>query len=645
MNFKWKHVAVLSLLSLIPWNGSAQMEKITDATYQEWSGKLPTLQQAAKNPYLKTFLGSIGSKTPERALITAARVAADVNGAKEAFTGNVVYYAVPAMSNLMRLADTYPLDGSALAPVRIFSAQNEYEPGSFLLYPLEDLGKVELKLTPFKNAKGTQFPADKLDLKVIKIWYQNGNGWYNYFGDTELKLIPELLLNDEDLIKVDTEKVQNYARLTEKDGSVSYQWMTPPKEIDRRIGWPSYRSSYFRPFSPMKENFSDAPTLKPVTLNKGEFKQFFLTVRTEKGQEPGVYKGAVDLVKQGKKIGSVPVAVRVLPFELGAPGSYANPDKEFLISSYAYTDFSMIMWENGGNYELMKKQYDAWLRNLAAHNQTMFITRHNVMSYEGWKTLEMFKDTGMRLDYVMGGSPSGRDPLEWEHNAKIQKAFYHKLLGHNNIFLSYGDEPSAASARPMLPLLEHYQKHGFKFYIAAKTQVFYVAGYLYDFFNTAYDPTNQNATEMWNEVGKAWVAWYAVQHVGPENPAYNRCQNGMAPYLANYSALCNYAHHFGSYNDRSSGYKPMVFLYGAGHGVIDTLQWEGFREGVDDIRYATVLKRLTAEATVHKDMQVQYAGRRALQYLAEIKAGEADLNEVRLNMVQHILKLRKLLNK
>ena len=66
---------------------------------------------------------------------------------------------------------------------------------------------------------------------------------------------------------------------------------------------------------------------------------------------------------------------------------------------------------------------------------------------------------------------------------------------------------------------------------------------------------------------------------------------------------------------------------------------------MDDIRYATVLKRLTAEATVHKDMQVQYAGRRALQYLAEIKAGEADLNEVRLNMVQHILKLRKLLNK
>ena len=75
--------------------------------------------------------------------------------------------------------------------------------------------------------------------------------------------------------------------------------------------------------------------------------------------------------------------------------------------------------------------------------------------------------------------------------------------------------------------------------------------------------------------------WYACQHVGVENPAFNRRQNGLAPYLANYSALCNYAHHFGPYNDRSGTYKPMVFAYGCGDGVIDTLQWEGFREAVD----------------------------------------------------------------
>lgn len=55
---------------------------------------------------------------------------------------------------------------------------------------MTDLGKVEFKLSDFKNENGTVFPADQLDLKVIKVWYQNKNAWWSYFADTELKLVP-----------------------------------------------------------------------------------------------------------------------------------------------------------------------------------------------------------------------------------------------------------------------------------------------------------------------------------------------------------------------------------------------------------------------------------------------------------------------
>ena len=172
MNFKWKYAAVLSLVSLIPWSGSAQMEKISDAVYRESLKAYPVQTEAAKNPYLKNYLKALkAEKSGEMAFVTAVRVATDLNGKPE-FNGKVAHYAVPPMSELMRLQDTYPHDGKALAPVRILSARDEYEPGSFLVYPLEDLGKVEFKLSAFKDDKGTVFPADKLDLKVIKIWYQ-----------------------------------------------------------------------------------------------------------------------------------------------------------------------------------------------------------------------------------------------------------------------------------------------------------------------------------------------------------------------------------------------------------------------------------------------------------------------------------------
>ncbi len=640
MKLKWKYAAALSLLALAPWSSQAQMEVITPAVYREGLSKLSDLK--VKNPALQKYLQTLGKRTPEKTLVTAVRVAEDAKDLDA--DAKVVYYSVPAMSDLQRMTDTYPLDGTPLSPVRIIMAQDEYEPGSFLLYPLENLGKVELKLTDFRTADGKTIPADKLDLKVIKIWYQNGNAWHSYFGDTGLTLTPELLLNDEDLIKVDTENEQNYARLTEKDGSVSYIWITPPNDIDKRRYYPSYRRA--EPFQCMKENFVDADKLKPVTLEQGKFKQFFLTVRAEKDQAPGLYKGAVNLVKNGAQIGSVPVSVRVLPFALPKPHAYADTNKPFLVSSYSYISFDQILGRNGGSYELMDKQFLATLENQVKHNQDMHMMRENANSFEHAYTIEMVKRAGMRTDYYMGGTPTNTSSLlDMRHDAKMLRDYYMKHLGHTNIFFGYGDEPGVGWVRNKIPLFKTYKKEGLKFFIAGGDQVFYGAGYLYDFYNTAHWPESRESTRKWNDIGKTFLAWYAQQHIGAENPAYNRRQNGIAPYLANYSALCNYAHHYGPYNDRSYTYKPMVYAYGTGNGVIDTIQWEGFREGVDDIRYATALKRLAQEAADSKDMDIQNAGRAALQYFAELNPETGDMNEMRLEMIQRILSLRKMLGK
>ena len=571
------------------------------------------------------------------AAVLASRVAADF---PKAPASDVLFYAAPAMSDLQRLPDVYPYDAEPGQPVRIFAAQGEYEPGSFLVYPLKDLGKVTFRLTSFRSPDGKVFPADKLDLKVVKVWYQNKNAWYSYFGDTGFKLCPELLVNDEDLIRVDEEKKANYARLVEKDGTIHEQWLNPPRLMNRRY-FENDTSTYS--FSPMRENFRDAKTLQPVLLEEGAFRNFFLTAHVTKDIAPAVYQGSVKLTdKSGKVLGTIPVDLRVLPFDLPSPKTFFDPDLDFLVASYSYLSIGMIMTENGGDRDLAVKQLEAILRDQVAHNQKMhWIRDEPVLTYQ------IMKKAGMCTDPLIHTPQMPQFPTQkhYEAHAKRLANWYDTHFGHHNVYLGYGDEPGPGWLVNSRPVFRTYQKEGLKFLIAGRDSVFYKTGYVYDWHNIAKDPIDASSPTMWNVIGGTHIAWYANMHIGPENPNFNRRQYGLAPYLAGYSAHCNYAHHLGPYNDDSEGYRPMVFAYGIYDGVLDTIQWEGFREGVDDIRYATLLCDLARKAAASDDLDTRYEGRKALQYVATINRETDDLNAIRFEMTRTILKLRDLLAK
>ncbi|MCQ2389480.1 MAG: hypothetical protein MJ138_07185 [Kiritimatiellae bacterium] len=579
--------------------------------------------------------GALAASAPKTDPL-AARVAADFTNAP---APKVAWYAVPAMSEMQRLPDVYPEDGVPGGKVRIVAAKDEFEPGSFDVYAFENLGKVAFSLTPFKTDDGKTFPAENLDLKLVKVWFQNKNGWFSYFGDTGFKLCPDLLLNDEDLIRVDVAKQANYARLVEKDGTTSEWWINPPHRLDVRF-WEHYHNPCS--FLPMKENFRDAKTLQPVLLPKGEFRQFFLTAHVTKDVPAGLYKGAVEMADaKGAKLGAVPVALRVLDFVLPQPKDYSGK-KDYLTASYSYISFDLIMQENGGDAALARKQLKAVLKDQVDHNQLMHMVRGSVDS-EGYFTAKTMLEVGMRKDVQIGGASPGGAGEEGIAAARRQADYWDRAIGHHNIYIAYGDEPGSWWLKQTRPVYEAAQKAGFKFFIAGGDSVFNKAGYIYDWHNVAKDPVNDSSTRLWNQLDRAHVAWYANHHVGPENPAFNRRQYGLGPYLAGYSANCNYAHHFGPYNDDRLTYKPMVFAYGIYDGVIDTLPWEGFREGMDDIRYATLMTSLARKAAKSEDVDVRYLGLKALQMLASQDRAECDLAACRHEMINYILRLKQTL--
>ena len=553
----------------------------------------------------------------------------------------VEWYVVDPMSETQYLPYVVPDDGVKGGAVKIVAAKGEYEPGSFVVRADADLGKVSLEVGDFKSENGDVFPKDKLDLKTVKVWYQAGNAWFSYFADKGSKLCPELLLNDEDLIRVDEAKKANYARLTEKDGRVHEVWLNNPEAFQTRVeGMRIDGGVPGGAFCPMKENFKDAPKHCGATLEKNRSKQFFLTAHVTKDQPAGLYRGEIkgkSKSEKGKSAEfSIPVALRVMDFELPQPMCWDDVNKPYLTFFCDYTSLAMICKQNGNDAALAEKQLIAICRDFAAHGQ-------DIPSFRGaLERPDIVNAGGQRYDIrMMSGGMQLADPCVMRAAARVERRRADRRFGEGSRpYLGYGDEYGLWLLKKIRPMVEIYEQLGFKLIVNSASG--YSAGAATsDLFWPPVKPDADSATyaAKFNAVtgGDGYFGWYASQHVGVENPAFCRRQYGFGPYRAGLSCNFNYAHHIDGYNDSVSDlYRPMQFVYGSGSGCIDTIQWEGFREGLDDIRYATLLKRLALPHLNDVDTKSRYTARLALQLLVDADRDDFDLTTLRLEMIRRI---------
>ena len=566
--------------------------------------------------------------------------------------GGVNWYAVDPMAEVPYMPDSTPKGGVKGGTVRIVAAKGEYEPGSFVLVSDEDLGKVQLEVGELKNEKGVAFPKDKIDLKNVKVWYQAGTAWFSYFQDVKQKLCPELLLHDEDLIKVDTEKGWNYARTTEADGTVNYRWLNPPRSVDSRIEDTPYGYSRFvgDSFSGMKPNFSDPPTFQGVTLQKGVHKQVLITVKVEKDQPAGLYRGEVKIKPKTKgaierseiaeglrEQWKIPVSLRVLDFELPEPCTYLDCNRRFYTRFCQYVSLHYIMAANGNDEELAKRQMVAILRNFAEHGCRL-------PSYlDQREHPEWGREAGLDFAHPLfeAGHMYLGERAEMRYYARREKEKITKAFGWHRPYLVWGDEYGLETLVAIRDMAKIYGDIGFKF--LTNSQAGYEGGwYMTDCWRPPFTPDQRNFGMAFkvSRMDDCELGWYANQHVGPENPAFNRRQYGFGPYRAGFTFDGNYAQHLQGWNDIANGtYRPMMFIYGSGNGCIDTIQWEGFREGVDDIRYATMLQRLAHELVKTGGIEARYAAKKALGLLANADSDDMDLTTLRLEMIRHIKSL------
>ena len=571
---------------------------------------------------------------PARAKANAARVAADLAAAGKS-GAPAALYTVPAMGATPCLADAYPADGELFAPLSWVAAQGEFEPASFVACASADRDGVMVKATDLSGKAG-RIPASAIDFRVVKLWYQGGSAWYGYFADaTRRTLVPELILHDENLVYTDDDTQDYYVRYENEDGGRRYAWLSARFEV----------SDYSFDNQANQGLIKDADTLRPFVLNKGEFKQILATVRVPDGQAPGVYRGRLSLADaKGAEIGSLEMRLRVLPFALPEPATSYNPDKGFYLCLYG----------TGSRNPRI-------LRDLADHNcrNPMGFPSINPMNPAGLdRDIALAREHGLNTRplfagvpgvgvAVWGSPPSPSDTARLENlRDKIAKtrALSLSKLGHTD-FYSYGvDEGGPGTIRAERAAWRIAHEAGGKVGVTsfAHRELLFAL----DLMILPGMPVERREKEvrLFHDANPASLCgWYANPHCGPESPDYFRRIHGLAAWQAGYDVSLNYCWWRNNWNDMAVPYEPnlraIVSAYGAADGVIDTLAWEGIREGLDDIRYATLCRRLALRAAASDDGDTMLRGRRVLSFLAYWDGYRADPDAFRAECVNHILAL------
>ena len=123
----------------------------------------------------------------------------------------------PITNNIILPSTRHIPDVISKSIIEINACRGEYEPISLVLRTsVRDISSISVEISNLKS-NNNSIPSSNIDLKIVKVWYQGGGAWEkrNFYKYKPIKLVPELLLNDEDLVKVDFKHKRNYLRIKE----------------------------------------------------------------------------------------------------------------------------------------------------------------------------------------------------------------------------------------------------------------------------------------------------------------------------------------------------------------------------------------------------------------------------------------------
>ncbi|MCX6149931.1 MAG: DUF4091 domain-containing protein [Ignavibacteriales bacterium] len=489
------------------------------------------------------------------------------------------FYVIPPTKYNRLTGKNLPDDIKPLEKLTARSSPGEYLPLSFLIQANEKLKNIKIMWTDFIGNSG-KIPNTALDVSIAKVWYQAG---YRTSDNTQKILTQELLIKNDNLIKVDYEKEMNFILVKFPNGSESYVDVTTPTAI-----------------FPENGIIEDSQSLLPFSIEANFNKQIWLTIHIPSNVASGKYISQVTISDDNETLKSFPIEIEVLPFKL---------DESRITYGIYYHGYVDNFTKRTMHYtNKTEKQYRIEMKDLKEHG-VLYPTTYQVLQNLD-NDLKIRKEVGLQNDKIFTlGITTGNPQSESEINNLKEnvKAWQNKItqFGYKELYVYGIDEARGDQLTSQRPAWKAVRDIGAKIFVAGYRETYAAMGDLLDVGIIQGELDKEQAIFYHSKKNKIFS--YSNPQAGEENPEIYRRNYGIALWKAGYDGAMDYAYqkNYGStWNDwDSKKYRDENFTYPTADGIISTIQWEGFREGVNDVRYlSTLLNKIDRLKAKGKDV-------------------------------------------
>ena len=544
------------------------------------------------------------------------------------------YVVQPAINN------NAILDGEALPAecrdekvMKIMCARGEYEPATFLVETDKPLKQVMVKVSPLKGASGVLAP-ETVDVRIAKKLFVTP-----CFGKVA---IPFVLVHDPGMWKT-IDKSPKW--LLEFEGElVNGVWMTGGRRLDE------YKAKMAK-INMLIKPLVDTKQLQPADIDGR--RQFWLTVHIPQDAPSGIYRAQVVISVKNAPDTKLTLEVTVPEFDLLAPKFEYSIYYPGILIDDTSKDF-IARWTPAS-----EQQYLRECRNMVAHGCTNpCIWDGPRLDKEGKldftklsRYLDLREEAGMGPGgplYMFDGGgmfvgSGDLTPEQRQRNVDVtrQTVAWARARGYSDVYFMGVDEASGSRLHAARDSYESIRQGGGKLWAACEADFFDIAGDLLDrpiithpghMIVDAHQQWQVDTSDfllhrqrmlthepellmtpqiqkMIKEVHKNGFKIFTQMDPVPGSPLpdLHRRNRGLGIWKTGFDGTMTRAyinHHapktirFDDQEIKDNGVNvgSFDFVLRGPHGVLDTLTWEGYREGYDDARYLATLQDAIAKA-------------------------------------------------
>ncbi len=376
----------------------------------------------------------------------------------------------------------------------------------------------------------------------------------------------------------------------------------------------------------------DVSTLQATTLSNNQNKQYYGLINIPSNAAPGTYTGTLTITANNQPTTTLNVTLNVLTTTLQPPklkyGIYYQnilADSNDLVGSAR----SQANWTKE-------------IQDMAAHG-IQYPGLYGSLSDSGYltKVLGIMSAAGLPTDRFYNVGDALRYWTGVDDNVNRANAVNTTLRNTSGwtsavqYFMS-SDEPGQttwdAYIKGMLPSIH---ATGSKIWFAIFGDI-----WNYDQIKTLPDQINYTASDEVSSdyTNELWLYGRPQTGGGRGKPNFYRYEYGWWAYKNGYDGAFPYTYqetirdHTNPWNDFDNFVLDENFTYPTTNGMVDSIQWEGFREATYDMRYLATLQKAIADST-NASLKTE-----AQNWLNNLNPGD-DLDSIRATMIDYTTRL------